>query len=324
VRESEQKFELTVKINDSKVSPPSSVANRNEEKEAKDSMLEIHADISTIITPSYSSSTGGGDSEQAEESENISNRKVYDFTPSQHSRLTLDQSFLCYNAALEHFDRVMYTVKARGLYSELDDGFDLLRERGRGRFDMELPIFDSPEFDFITNLETAAWMPIVNKIFNHQPVSLVHKGVFLSMPDSAVQIYHQDGPHLTTKYQKACHAINVFIPLVDLHSKNGPTEFCVGTHYLDHENFCKELVEMPLVSTGTPVIFDYRLGHRGMGNSSKECRPVLYLTYTTVENDFVDSVNFSRKRYHKIGRLLDPPLSRDERALKRRKDNSSC
>lgn len=262
--------------------------------------------------------------EQAEKLENSSNRKIYEFTASKHSRLTEFQSELCYNAALQHFDRVMYTVKARGLYSELDDGFDLLRERGRGRFDMELPIFDTPEFDFMTNLETAAWMPIVNKIFNHQPVSLVHKGIFISMPDSAAQVYHQDGVHLTTKYQKACHAINVFIPLVDLHPRNGPTEFCVGTHYLGYENYSKDLVEMPLVSTGTPIIFDYRLGHRGMANSSNECRPVLYLTYTTVENEFRDSVNFSRKRYHKIGRLLDPPLSREERALKRRNSNLSA
>ena len=183
---------------------------------------------------------------------------------------------------------------------------------------MELPIFDTPQFDFLTNIKSAPWMPIVNKIFNYQAVSLAHKGIFLSMPDSAIQVYHQDGVHLTTKYQKACHAINVFIPLVDLHSKNGPTEFCVGTHYLGHENWSKELLETPLVDAGTPIIFDYRLGHRGMGNSSSECRPVLYLTYTTTANEFRDSVNFSRKRYRKIGRLLKTPLSRDERALKRR------
>jgi len=273
---------------------------------------------------SNSTSTVASGAEPAEDLEKNSNRKIYEFTASKHSRLTESQSLLCYNAALLHFDQVMYTVKARGLYSELDDGFDVFRERGRGRFDMEVPIFDTPEFNFITNLETAAWMPIVNKIFNQQPVSLVHKGVFISMPDSAAQVYHQDGVHLTTKYQKVCHAINVFIPLVDLHQKNGPTEFCVGTHYLGHENYSKDLVEMPLASTGSPIIFDYRLGHRGMANSSNDCRPVLYLTYTTVENEFRDSVNFSRKRYHKIGRLLDPPLSREERALKRRKADSSA
>jgi hypothetical protein len=40
----------------------------------------------------------------------------------------------------------MHTVKASDLTRELQDGFDLLRERGRGRYDMELPAFDTADF----------------------------------------------------------------------------------------------------------------------------------------------------------------------------------
>jgi ectoine hydroxylase-related dioxygenase (phytanoyl-CoA dioxygenase family) len=80
------------------------------------------------------------------------------------------------------------------------------------------------------------------------------------MPDAETQVYHQDGVHLTTQTQKPCHAINVFVPLVDLTTRNGPTEFCLGSHILGNDGFDKDYVETPRPKAGTPVIFDYRLG----------------------------------------------------------------
>lgn len=241
------------------------------------------------------------------------------FVPSTHFRLTSKQIDMCYNAIMDHYEKVMYTVKAKALYSELADGFDVFRERGRGRFDMTLEAFDKPEFSFLTDLTKAAWMPIVKKILGDD-AALVHKGAFLSTPGAETQIYHQDGVHLNKKYQKPCHAINVFIPLVDLHEKNGPTEFCIGTHYLGFEDYNKDLIDSPLAPAGCPVIFDYRLGHRGLGNNSRETRPIVYLTYTRVSKEFRDAVNFSSKRYRKLGELIEKPMSRKERALKRTRE----
>jgi hypothetical protein len=133
-------------------------------------------------------------------------------------------------------------------------------------------------------------------------------------------VYHQDGVHLNQKVQKPCYAINVFIPLVNYNKTNGPTEFCLGSHHLGHENFVKENTYVPLVKAGTPVIFDYRLGHRGLRNYSDAVRPVVYLTYSSVASgkEFRDSVNFSRKRFRKLGDFVETPLSRDERRKKRR------
>jgi len=153
----------------------------------------------------------------------------------------------------------MRTVKARSLHHELADGFDVLRERGRGRFDMELSQFDTPEYSFLTDPRKAPWMPIVKQILGDD-ATLVHKGCFMSLPGSETQVYHQDGVHLNKKTHKPCYAINVFVPLVDYDMTNGPTEFCLGTHYLECENFVKENVYTPCVTAGTPVIFDYRLG----------------------------------------------------------------
>jgi len=246
-------------------------------------------------------------------------------TPSSHFRMTPEQIEMCHNAVMNHFELVMNTVKARALYSELQDGFDVLRERGRGRYDMELPVFDNPKFSFLTDLQQAAWMPIVREVLG-EDVILIHKGAFLSMPGAETQEYHQDGPHISTHSQRPCHAVNVFIPLVDLHKRNGPTEFCLGTHILGHEGYVKDRVFAPCVPAGTPVMFDYRLGHLGKSNASSACRPIVYCTYAAAANgkEFRDSVNFSRRRYHKIGDLVEKPLSRAERAAKRRKSQSDA
>ena len=220
----------------------------------------------------------------------------------------------------------MRTVQARDLVRELADGFDVLRERGRGRFDMTLPAFDTPEFDFLTDFKKTPWMPIVKTILGDDIV-LIHKGCFLSMPDAEVQVYHQDGVHLTTQTQRPCHAINVFVPLVDLTSRNGPTEFCLGSHILGNEGFDKDFLETPKPKAGTPVIFDYRLGHRGLGNSSHKCRPIVYCTYARGAGnggkEFRDKENFSKRRYHQIGELTAKPLSREERRLNRKRSIES-
>jgi Phytanoyl-CoA dioxygenase (PhyH) len=224
----------------------------------------------------------------------------------------------CYDAGMEHYDQILRTVSARDLTLELQDGFDLLRERGKGRWDMSIPELDSADYWFLNDTKKAPWMPIVKEILG-KDVVLIHKGMFLSMPGSSKQAYHQDGPHLTTQYQKPCHAINVFIPLVDLTLDNGPTEFCLGSHILGHEELDDSFLYTPTVVAGKPIIFDYRLGHRGLANTSTTCRPIVYCTYAAAADgkEFRDSVNFSRKRYHRIGDLVEKGLSREERAEKR-------
>mmetsp|Transcript_41261 Transcript_41261/g.86610 ORF Transcript_41261/g.86610 Transcript_41261/m.86610 type:complete len:673 (-) Transcript_41261:145-2163(-) len=280
-------------------------------------------DAKAVVSPAESDASTEAETNILAKRATKGTRPPPTFTPSTHYRLTQSQIDQCFSACIDHYEKVMHTVNARSLHQELEDGFDVLRERGRGRFDMELDHFDTEPFSFLTDIKRAAWMPIVRKILG-EDASLVHKGCFLSLPGSETQVYHQDGVHLNKKVHKPCYAINVFIPLVDMDMTNGPTEFCLGTHYLGCENFVKEQAYTPCVTAGTPVIFDYRLGHRGLRNCSQGVRPVVYLTYSSVASgkEFKDSVNFSRKRYRKLGDFAARPLSREERAQKRRRQEA--
>ena len=171
------------------------------------------------------------------------------FIPTERHCLTEKQVKKCYDASMEHLDAVMRTVKAKDLTRELADGFDVLRERGRGRYDMELPAFETPEYDFLNDINKAPWMPIVRQVLGDDVV-LIHKGCFLSLPDAANQNYHQDGPHLHKSVQKPCHAVNVFTPLVDMTARHGPTEFCLGSHVLGQEDWDKRYIQTPLCKKG--------------------------------------------------------------------------
>eukprot|EP00536_Pseudo-nitzschia_multiseries_P006891 jgi/Psemu1/255736/estExt_Genewise1Plus.C_1530010 len=276
-------------------------------------------------TESKCTSRGQKSSKPRTQPKAVKNKKKSTRKTTSKYCLNPKQISQCHDACMEHYDTVMRTVKTRDLSRELADGFDVLRERGHGRFDMELPAFDAPDFDFLTNFKKTPWMPIVRAILG-EDVVLIHKGCFMSLPGAGSQVYHQDGVHLTSQSQRPCHAINVFVPLVDLHSRNGPTEFVLGSHVLGHDGYDRDFLETPKPTAGTPVIFDYRLGHRGLANSSGSCRPIVYCTYARAVDgkEFRDSVNFSRKRYHKIGELSAKPLSREERRNKRKRSIESA
>jgi hypothetical protein len=268
--DSNNQFDAVVKPEDKdflvRQDAPATLASALEEAAAKQTqskhleavMKSDDADKSTSIKVTVKQSTGNADEDKLKtvtpnDSDASSHEEVtpvikpnarpsyiQPLPPSTHYRLNPEQIEKCYAACIEHYDKVMYTVKAKSLHHELADGFDVMRERGKGRYDMELPQFDTEEYSFLT-VQNAAWMPIIHKILGEDAI-LVHKGCFLSLPGSETQVYHQDGVHLHKKIQKPCHAVNVFIPLVDYDMNNGPTEFCLGSHYLGHENFIKEMV----------------------------------------------------------------------------------
>lgn len=176
------------------------------------------------------------------------------------------------------------------------------------------------EFSFLR--EKAPWLPLVRALLGKDCVC-VHSGVMLSMPGSKTQFWHQDGPHLNRNrlVHLPPHAINIFVPLVDLTARNGPTEFIPTTHY--NSMWDTETIEpMSLYpSAGEVIAFDYRIKHRGLGNCSPAPRPVIYITYAIP--GFIDEANFSNRRYRMTLPMLPSQESRRKRALKRKADVNS-
>jgi hypothetical protein len=117
-----------------------------------------------------------------------------------------------------------------------------------------------------------------------------------SHPDNPVpdaQLWHRDGPSVFTNQHHVSHCINVFVPLINVSTANGTTEFVPGTHD-DRlfEQVAGDVVETAEqdpakqhklavradVKAGTAIVFDTRVLHRGLANASMQERPVLYFT----------------------------------------------
>lgn len=157
----------------------------------------------------------------------------------------------------------------------------------------------------------------------------------LSLPGSHNQPLHQDGPHLTPSHKPldkgdddlvppkaqhlTAHALNIFIPLVDLTAANGATEFYPTTHILRQYSRTDGPAQpvVPLAKAGDAVIFDYRVKHRGLANNSQSPRPVIYVTFA--KPWFRDDANFSARRYRK----LPPAVYEDDSTETNRNPGSS-
>jgi len=92
-----------------------------------------------------------------------------------------------------------------------------------------------------------------------------------------LQLWHSDGPPASEKVHLPPYALNVFVPLVNLTTENGPTQFAPGSHLLGNFNtpvgFANWLMNTrfvqidsvsPTPKAGHCLLFDYRLRHRGL------------------------------------------------------------
>jgi len=222
--------------------------------------------------------------------------------------LTPGQVEMCRDAVTSYYNRVRYTIQTLQLHDELEGkGWSEFKLRCPGRYDMQVPALDSPDFDFLRG--DAPWMEAVRAILGEE-CRLTVMGCMLSQPGSQTQQWHSDGDHLSEHEHLPPYAVNVFVPLVDVDASLGPTEFVPTTHLLFNYD---PALPVPSVTIPTPagecLLFDYRVKHRGLGNRGTHARPMMYITYGT--KAWADRDNFSRKRYAKLPPLLEqrPPRS---------------
>lgn len=125
----------------------------------------------------------------------------------------------------------------------------------------------------------------------------------VSTPGATEQSWHADGGHVNLHKHLPCHCLNVFVPLTNVTTENGPTEFRPGTHF-----HTRKLVPMmlaakarktlrppvaPTLKLGDVLLFDYRVLHRGKSNSSLDNRT--FLVVTVAKAWFKDVLNFPLK-----------------------------
>ncbi|KAL1503018.1 hypothetical protein AB1Y20_011087 [Prymnesium parvum] len=224
-----------------------------------------------------------------------------------------EQVQACVNVVDEGYRRYMHSIKTLDLQEKLQDvGFMEIKMRSAGRYDLQLPELANEEFSFLR--DNAPWMPLVKAALGGD-AQLVHFGCMLSFPGSVTQPWHSDGPHIRSggspSFVAPPHALNVFVPLVDLSTANGATEYVPGSQF-DFD--VKNAPCTPTPKAGAALLFDYRLKHRGHGNSTNLERPLIYMTYA--RPFFFDVYNFDRKRYAHLT-MVEDHGSREERMRSR-------
>ena len=238
-----------------------------------------------------------------------------------HTQATVDRAR---EAQLNHYSRINRTQLeqhgAKSATSGRSSEFRDMAVRGhRRRVEATLPL--SPTFNEI--IAAPALLSIVEYIMHDPDLELDTHSYVHAEPGSPQQLWHRDVDFLhdeaaaaarngTTSYGSAHHTpphgVVAVVPLVDLNTNNGATEFVIGSHV--HPAVLGQALDLwdgevgtahwegtPLLSRakllvprGSVVLFDLRMTHRGGPNESESARSVMYTSY--VREWFRDAVNF--------------------------------
>lgn len=165
-------------------------------------------------------------------------------------------------------------------------------ERSPARFDIKLTSGSRPSAALPPS-EAEAILAAVGAILGDGWRVELH-GAVVALPGAGEMPWHVDGSHLFPELpiHLPAHALNLFIPLVDITEDLGPTEFCPGSHFLTRgtqPSYIQSSVapeslgytDRPVraaIPAGAAVLFDFRTLHRAMPNRSGQVRPILYLS----------------------------------------------
>ena len=241
------------------------------------------------------------------------------------------------------------TIKGYDIKVGQEHGFKEIVHRATGRYDMQWKIDGEKHFldeERVMN----KFLPFVYQVLGGETMTNMNfNGCLFSVPGAKEQLWHIDGEHLFTSednleltgkknvdfFSKAeggqvssilpAHCLNIFIPLVDVESNNGGTEFCLGSHFntkffkddiIWQNSEWKERIGFKgdvmaiKVNAGEVLAFDYRVLHRALDHQGSEVRPVLYYTFT--KRWFSDAMNFAELPSLKMadGKLLEDKVER--------------
>ena len=142
-------------------------------------------------------------------------------------------------------------------------------------------------------------LPIVQELLGDDTILGAFTAV-ISLPGAGKQSLHKDAIALfpATQWQHCLpsFAIQLIVPLVPLDTVVGTTRVIKGSHRVSLKQSEDMESQDPIVPLGSCLLTDYRVGHRGLGNSSDRVRPILTIIYNRPW--FRDPVNY----------LQQPPL----------------
>ena len=163
------------------------------------------------------------------------------------------------------------------------------------------------------------WWPLVEENLG-EDAEHSFSGVVYSEPNSPSQEWHIDSPHESADHLPL-HAVNVLVALHDVSLEMGPTEFARGSHRLTNHLRNASLVRDELIyqhattspgmlvagtgeplpaaaaaamPTGTWVLFDDRIMHRGLANRSAVNRYMAYFSYR--RKGYAENTHFEAQR----------------------------
>jgi len=202
---------------------------------------------------------------------------------------------------LRNFDDCLSIIEQRELEFGvgIKHGFKEIVQRHEARFEMTYRM-DELDRSFIEGKDSAT-RRLVEGILG-EDCQIVNMSAVVSLPGAKAQAWHSDGPHMSSIEHLPAHVLNVFIPLIPMTRAHGATEFRPKSHVMTRDLTTLflaaavkkrlEPLDAPLVGPGSAVLFDYRVLHRGLANTSGERRPIL--VYTFAKPWYSDVLNFPK------------------------------
>jgi ectoine hydroxylase-related dioxygenase (phytanoyl-CoA dioxygenase family) len=144
--------------------------------------------------------------------------------------------------ALNNFREVHELIDTKGFEFGIGikHGFKEIVQRHPQRYEMPYKM-DDPYFDFVLTSEPIR--QIVSRILQCDDYIVANRSLVISDIGCVDQAWHTDGPHMSATTDLPCHCLNVFVPLVDVTSLNGPTEFRPGSQF-----YTRDLVKSMLIA----------------------------------------------------------------------------
>ena len=216
--------------------------------------------------------------------------------------------------SLGRSDRVISALGTQTIGIGSAAGFDEVVQRSPGRWD--IPI--SPD-EFGVDDRALPWWSLIAAVLG-EDAEHSFSGVVYSDPGSPAQCWHIDSPHVSADHLPP-HALNVMVALHDMPLIMGPTELAKGSHRLTNHLQNPTLVSDELVyqhpttlpeqlvaktekgkpegfssalTTGSCLIFDDRILHRGLGNASDSRRSMAYFSYR--QAGYSENTHFEAQR----------------------------